>query len=257
MMGERAQAARTEADALRLGIDLGMTLIDTAEMYADGGAERVVAKAIAGQRHKVFLVSKVLPDHATRAGTVAACEASLRRLNTDHLDLYLLHWRGAVPLAHTLEGLEALRVAGKIRRWGVSNLDIADMGALAALPEGGRCATNQVLYNLTQRGIEYDLLPWCRARGLPVMAYSPLDQGRLCKHPALAPVAARHGVGAAQIALAWLLRQPGVIVIPKAARAEHVRQNRAAADIALTEQDLAALERAFPPPRRAQPLAML
>ncbi len=252
-MAEDARRRADEIAALRLGIDLGMTLIDTAEMYADGAAESLVGEAVAGRRDAVFLVSKVLPQNASRAGTVAACERSLRRLGTDRIDLYLLHWRGGVPLPETLEGFDALRRAGKIRHWGISNFDLADLGELAGPPP----AANQVLYNLSRRGIEFDLLPWCRRRGVPVMAYSPVEQGRLLRHPALGAVAGRHGATPAQVALAWVLRQDGVIAIPKAGTAAHVRENRAALDLRLDAGDMAALDRAFPPPRGPQPLAML
>ncbi len=257
MMGENRRSRREEAEALRLGIDLGMTLIDTAEMYADGGAEEVVAEAIAGRRDEVFLVSKVLPGNASRRGTIAACERSLRRLRTDRIDLYLLHWRGRHPLSETLEAFEELQRAGKIRYWGVSNFDTDDMEELAALPGGAGAATDQVLYNLSRRGIEYDLLPWCRSRRIPIMAYSPIEQGRILRNPALQRVAARHGATAAQVALAWLLRQGDVMVIPKAGRPAHVRENRAALDLSLTPEDLAELDQAFPPPTRKVPLEML
>jgi len=256
-MGERPHARREEAAALRLGLDLGMTLIDTAEMYADGGAEEVVAEAIAGRRDEVFLVSKVLPYNASRKGTIAACERSLRRLRTDRIDLYLLHWRGRVPLAETLEAFLQLQRDGKIRHWGVSNFDTADMEELARLGGGEQVAANQVLYNLTRRGIEYDLLPWCRQRRIPIMAYSPIEQGRMLRHPVLQRVAARHGATPAQGALAWLLRQGDILVIPKAARPEHVRENRAALALQLTAEDLAELDRAFPAPTRKVPLEML
>ena len=252
-MGEDRAARAQEVAALRLGIDLGMTLIDTAEMYGDGASEEVVADAIAGQRDRVFLVSKVYPHNATRAGVPAACERSLRRLRTDCLDLYLLHWRGSVPVAETIAAFEALRAAGKIRRWGVSNFDAADM---AALPPG--CAANQVLYNPGARGIEFDLLPWSQAHGVPVMAYSPVGQGgRMLRSPALRVVAERHGATPAQVAIAWTLRQPGVVSIPKAADAGHVRENAAAAGLQLVPADLAEIDAAFPPPRRKQPLEML
>ncbi|MBW8269128.1 aldo/keto reductase [Caldovatus aquaticus] len=257
-MGERRADRRAEADALRLGLDLGLTLIDTAEMYGEGGAEEVVGEAIAGRpRESVFLVSKVYPHNATRRAMPAACERSLRRLRVETLDLYLLHWRGAAPLAETVAAFEALKRQGKIRRWGVSNLDVADLEELGAAL--ARCATDQVLYNLSARGIEFDLLPFCRARGMPVMAYSPLGQGgRMLRDRALAAVAARHGATPAQIALAWALRAPGgVIAIPKAADPAHVRENAAAAAIVLTPQDLAELDAAFPPPKRKRPLAML
>ncbi|MCK8785389.1 aldo/keto reductase [Roseomonas sp. NAR14] len=259
-MGERRDAAAREAEALRLGLDLGMTLIDTAEMYAEGGAETVVGEAIAGRRDEVFLVSKVYPHNASRRGVAAACERSLKRLRTDRIDLYLLHWRGGVPLAETVAGFEALRAAGKIRRWGVSNLDVDDLEELGAAAPGasGDCATDQVLYNLEHRGPEFDLLPWCRARGMPVMAYSPVGQGgALLRHPALAAVAKRHGVTPAQAALAWAVRGDGVVAIPKASDPAHVRQNAAAAGIVLPAEDLAALDAAFPPPKRKRALAML
>ena len=257
-MGERGADRTAEAAALRLGLDLGLTLIDTAEMYADGGSEEVVAQAIAGRRDDVFLVSKVTPQNASRRGASLACERSLKRLGTDRIDLYLLHWRGAVPLAETIAAFEALRAEGKILHWGVSNLDTDEMDELLAAPNGSNCATNQVLYNPEYRGIEFDLLPWCAARKMPVMAYSPIGQGgTLLRHATLRAIAARHGAQPAQIALAWALRHPNVIVIPKAATPEHVRANAAAADIVLTAQDLAEIDKAFPPPRRKQPLAML
>ncbi|MCL4710284.1 MAG: aldo/keto reductase [Pseudorhodoplanes sp.] len=256
-MGERSAHAADEAAALRLGLDLGMTLIDTAEMYADGGAEEVVADAIAGRRDDVFLVGKVLPENASRRGTIAACERSLRRLGTDHIDLYLLHWSGSHPFADTVAAFRQLQKDGKIRHWGVSNLDIDEMEEIVALPEGGACATDQVLYNLTRRGIEFDLLPWCRKRRMPVMAYSPIEQGRMLGHPALKAVGARHDATPTQVALAWLLRQDGLIVIPKAADPRHVRENRAALSVALTPEDLSALDKAFPPPARKRPLEIL
>lgn len=257
-MGEDRRARAAEVAALKLGIELGMTLIDTAEMYGEGGAEEVVGEAIAGARDRVFIVSKVYPHNAGRRAVVAACERSLRRLGIETIDLYLLHWRGAVPLAETVEGFEALRHAGRIARWGVSNLDVADMEELWSLAGGAGCATNQVLYNLAERGIEFDLIPWCAQRNVPVMAYSPVGQGgRLLRHKALAEVAARHGVTAAQVALAWTLRQPGVIAIPKAADAKHVRENAAAAALRLTEEDHGTLDGAFPPPPRKRPLAIL
>jgi diketogulonate reductase-like aldo/keto reductase len=256
-MAEDAQRRKEEVAALRLGIDLGMTLIDTAEMYADGGAEVLVGEAIAGRRDELFLVSKVLPENATKSGTVTACEQSLRRLGTDRLDLYLLHWRGNIPLEETLDAFAALVDAGKIRYWGVSNFDVVDMIELWGITGGADVAADQVLYNLTRRGIEYDLLPWCRKRSIPIMAYSPIEQGRLLGHPALKRVAARHNAKSAQVALAWLLRQDGVVAIPKAANVVHVRENRGALALRLTAQDLAALDRAFPAPTEATPLAML
>jgi len=255
-MGERARDRRAEADALRLGLDLGMTLIDTAEMYGEGGAEEIVGEAIAGRpRGSVFLVSKVYPHNASRRGIAAACERSLKRMGVETIDLYLLHWRGSVPLGDTVEGFERMREAGKIRRWGVSNLDVEDLEELgAALAD---CAADQVLYNLEARGIEFDLLPFCRRRGMPVMAYSPVGQGGpMLRHRALAAVAARHGATPAQAAIAWTLRGPGVISIPKAVDPMHVRENAAARDLALTETDLAELDAAFPPPRRKRPLDM-
>ena len=254
---ENPQRRNDEIAALRLGLDLGMSLIDTAEMYADGAAETLVGEAIAGRRDEAFLVSKVLPENATRHGTITACERSLRRLRTDRIDLYLLHWRGTIPLDETLAGFTALREAGKIRYWGVSNFDASDMKELAALPGGAYVATNQVLYNLTRRGIEWDLLPLCQESRIPIMAYSPIEQGRLLGHPELRKVAARHHATPTQVALAWVLRQEGVIAIPRTARPEHVRENRAALDLRLSNQDLAELDRAFPPPRRKRPLEML
>ncbi|WP_458094125.1 aldo/keto reductase [Roseomonas sp. WA12] len=255
-MGERGADRRAEANALRLGLDLGLTLIDTAEMYADGGAEEVVRDAIAGRREEVFLVSKVYPQNASRTRMAKSCEASLRRMGVETIDLYLLHWRGGVPLAETVETFERLIEAGKIRRWGVSNLDVDDLEELgAALPD---CGTDQVLYNLEARGPEYDLLPFCADHRMPVMAYSPVGQGgRLLRNPALRAVAARHSTGPAAIALAFTLRREGVIAIPKAGDPAHLRENAAAQDIVLTEADLAELDAAFPPPRRKQALAML
>ena len=255
-MGEHGADRRAEADALRLGIDLGMTLLDTAEMYADGGSEEVVAEAIAGRRDKVFLVSKVYPQNASHARMAGALEASLRRLRTEALDLYLLHWRGAVPLADTVEAFERLRERGLIRRWGVSNLDVAELEALGdAIAD---CATDQVLYNLEARGVEFDLLPFAGGRGMPVMAYSPVGQGgALLRHPALRRVAARHGCSAARVALAWTLRYPGVIAIPKASDPVHVCDNAAALELALSAEDLRELDAAFPPPMGKQRLEML
>ena len=260
-MGEEPARRRAEIDALRLGLDLGMNLIDTAEMYGEGGAEAVIAEAIAGRRPEVFLVSKVYPHNAGRRGAVEACERSLRRLNTDYLDLYLLHWRGEVPLAETLEAFQELRRAGKILSYGVSNFDLSDMAEASTLAGGDGIATDQVLYNLKERGIEWDLLPWCRERAIPVMAYSPIehaprDQQGMLDHPRLQAIARRHQATPAQIALAWLLQQEGIVAIPKASRPEHVRQNRAALDLQLGKEDLAELDRAFPPPHRKIPLQM-
>jgi diketogulonate reductase-like aldo/keto reductase len=255
-MGEDRGARGREADALRLGLDLGMTLIDTAEMYAEGGAEEVVAEAIRGRRDDAFLVSKVYPHNASRRGAVAACERSLKRLGVEAIDLYLLHWRGAVPLAETVEAFEALRAAGKIRHWGVSNCDVDDLEELGPALAG--CATDQVLYSLEHRGVEFDLLPFCAARRMPVMAYSPIGQGgKLLRHRALREVAARHGATPAQAALAWTLRDPNVVSIPKASDPGHVRQNAAAREIVLAPEDLATLDAAFAPPRRKRGLAIL
>ncbi|MBZ9754745.1 aldo/keto reductase [Mesorhizobium sp. ESP6-5] len=256
-MGEDARRRAGEVNALKLGLDLGMTLIDTAEMYASGGAEEVVAEAIAGRREELFLVSKVLPSNASRTGVPAACEKSLKRLRTDRIDLYLLHWPGSVPLAETVDAFEALKKAGKIRHWGVSNFDTDEMEELTGLRSGGNVQTNQVLYNLSRRGPEFDLAPWSRQRGIPLMAYSPVEQGALARNARLEAIAARHNATAAQIALAWVVAQPGVIAIPKASSQEHVRQNVAALDIKLTADDLADLDRAFPPPTRKRGLEMI
>ena len=243
--------------ALRTGLDLGMTVIDTAEMYADGGAEELVAEAIVGRRDQVFLVTKVLPSHATRRGTVAACERSLQRLHTDRIDLYLLHWREQTPLEETLAGFDTLLRAGKIRYWGVSNFALDDMEELVQLPGGSKVVTNQVLYNVSRRGIEHDLLPWCRRQKIPIMAYSPIEEGRLIRRRALQTVAQRHHATPAQVALAWVLRQQGVIAVPKAGTLEHVRENRAAPDLRLAKPDLADLDRSFPPPTTPTPLEVI
>ncbi|HVQ11560.1 MAG TPA: aldo/keto reductase [Methyloceanibacter sp.] len=256
-MGEKPHLRDAEIAALKLGIDLGMTLIDTAEMYGDGEAERVVAEAVAGRRDEMFIVSKVLPQNASRAGTIAACERSLKRLNTDRIDLYLLHWRGNYKLKDTLAGFQALVKDGLIKAWGVSNFGAGDMDELAALPGGDAVATNQMPYSLARRGIETDPLPWCRARGIPIMAYSPVDQGRILADRTLASVAGRHGASPAQVALAFVLLHKDMIVIPKATSPTHVRENRAALDLELTKADLAELGKAFPPPRGASPLEML
>ncbi|HEV2502449.1 MAG TPA: aldo/keto reductase [Mesorhizobium sp.] len=260
-MGEDRRRAADEVAALRLGLDLGMSLIDTAEMYASGGAEEVVREAIADRRDEVYLVSKVLPSNASRQRTIAACEASLKRLGTDHIDLYLLHWRGGVPLAETVKAFEALQAAGKIGHWGVSNFDLDDMQELAGASGGDKkqdhVQTNQVLYNLDSRGIEFDLLPASQRENIPIMAYSPIGQGGFAGDDRLAAIAGRHGVSTTQVALAWVLRHKGVIAIPKAVTPEHVRANRAAADLALTEADLVEIDAAFPPPRRKVPLEMI
>jgi len=256
-MGENSRLRKEEVAALKLGLDLGLTLIDTAEMYGNGGAEEVVAEAVQGRRDECFIVSKVLPENSTKAGTIAACERSLKRLKTDRIDLYLLHWRGRPKLEETLAGFEALIASGAIRSWGVSNFDVDDMDELVALPGGAACGSNQVLYNLRRRGIEAGLLPWCREHRIPIMAYSPIEQGRLLRDRALTAVAIRHRATPAQIALAWVLRQKDMMVIPKATMLEHVRENRAALDIKLTEQDLGELNRAFPPPKGRRPLELL
>lgn len=255
-MGEDARLRQQEIAALRAGVELGMTLIDTAEMYGDGATETLLGEALAGLREQIFLVSKVYPQNAGRGRIERACEASLQRLKTDHLDLYLLHWRGSVPLAETVEGMEALIRAGKIRRWGVSNLDHGDMDQLFRAG-GEHCATNQILYNVTERGAEFDLLPHLTQRQIPAMAYSPVGQGRLPKSPALSAVVKRHGATPFQVALAWVLRDPMVIAIPKAGDAAHVDENRRALDLVLTAEDLAAIGADFPPPTRKARLAML
>jgi diketogulonate reductase-like aldo/keto reductase len=255
-MGETDRTRQAEIDALSLGLDLGMTLIDTAEMYGEGGAETIVGKAISGRRDQVFLVSKVYPHNATRQGVIQACDRSLKRLGTDRLDLYLLHWRGSVPLSETFEAFHTLRQAGKILDFGVSNFDRADMEEAHKFDQG-LTATNQVLYNLSHRGVEWDLLPWCRKNHIPIMAYSPIKQGRLLKDSTLKTIADRHNVSPAQIAIAWLLQPRDVIVIPKSSHPDRIRENYAALEIVLTQADLDELNQAFPPPRTAKPLEML
>lgn len=255
-MGENASRRAEEIAAVRAGIDLGLTLIETAEMYGDGATESLLGEALQGVRDRVFLVSKVYPQNADRGRIERACEASLRRLKTDTLDLYLLHWRGAVPLAETVEGLEALVGAGKIRRWGVSNFDKSDMEELMTVG-GDACATNQVLYNVTERGVEFDLLPFLKDRGIPTMAYSPIGQGELPTSAALDAISERFGVTPFEVALAWVLREPGVISIPKAGSRAHVAANRRALDLHLTAEDLAKIDEDFAPPRRKTRLAML
>lgn len=256
-VGERADERSREVAALKLGLSLGLTLIDTAEMYGEGKAEEIVADAIDTERRRTFVVSKVYPHNASRRGTVAACARSLRRLRTDYLDAYLLHWRGDIPLAQTVAAFEELRAAGRIRAWGVSNFDTSDMEKLLALPGGEHCAVNQVLYHLACRGIEHDLLPLCRASGIAVMAYSPLGQGHLLRHRGLNALAQRIGEAPAQIALAWLLAQPGVATIPKASDPAHVREVRAAAELHLTSAVRTELDRMFPAPTGPTPLGML
>lgn len=253
-MGENPAQLKEEVAALRLGIDLGMTLIDTAEMYAEGEAERVVGEAIAGRRDSVYVVTKVYPHNSSRKGLPAACDRSLQRLGTDYIDLYLLHWPGQYPLDETAEAFERLREAGKIGRWGVSNFDVSDMLEL----NNPACATNQVLYNIEQRGVEFDLLPWTQTNLMPLMAYCPVAQGgRLLKHPVLRDIAARHHATPAQVCLAWVLRNPGVIAIPKAVDPEHLRLNAGAAQLVLTDEDLTAIEETWPAPLRKQHLAMV
>ncbi|MGJ7040035.1 diketogulonate reductase-like aldo/keto reductase [Shinella sp. BE166] len=256
-MGESGSSLAEEAASLRAGLDLGMTLIDTAEMYADGGAETVVGEAIRGRRDGVFVVSKVLPYNASRTGTIAACEASLKRLGTDHIELYLLHWRGNHPLAETVDAFEALKAQGKIGAWGVSNFDQDDMVELLDVAEPARPLANQVLYNLARRGIEYDLLRWSQVQGVPIMAYSPLDEGRLVGHPVLEEIGGIHHASSAQVALAFLLTKPGVIAIPKSGSPERVSENFRASEIRLTSEDLRLLDEAFPPPTRKRPLEMI
>jgi diketogulonate reductase-like aldo/keto reductase len=258
-MGESKSAHKDEVEAVRLGIELGMTLIDTAEMYGDGGAEEVVGEAIAGQRERVFVVTKVYPYNTSRTKMPEACERSLKRLRIDVIDLYLVHWRQkSPPLAETVDAFEKLGSAGKIKRWGVSNFDAGDMKELFAIAKGPNCAADQVLYNLEHRGVEVDLMPWCRKNNVPIMAYSPLGHGRgFVTDPTLQKVAQRHGATAAQIALVWLLRQPNTIVIPKASSLTHVRENARSIDIELNKVDLEEIEHRFPPPRSKQPLAIL
>jgi len=256
MMGERRERRSDEIAALRAGVECGMTLIDTAEMYGDGASETLIGEALGDLRDRLFLVSKAYPQNASRNRLASACEASLKRLGTDRIDLYLLHWRGSVPLAETVEAMEALKTEGKVRNWGVSNLDTGDMEELVAA--GGRaCATDQILYNLTRRGAEHDLLPWLSDNGIPSMAYSPVEQGRLLADRTLATIASNIGAMPAQVALAWAMRHDGVIAIPKAGSVDHVRENRAAADLILSDADLATLDAAFPRPRTRRPLEML
>jgi diketogulonate reductase-like aldo/keto reductase len=256
MMGEDGSRRAQEIAALRAGLDLGMTLIDTAEMYGEGASEELVGEAIAGRRDEVFLVSKAYPQNASADRLPRSCDASLRRLGTDRIDLYLLHWRGRVPLAETVEAMERLRDVGKIRHWGVSNLDVDDMAELVAAGGAG-CVTDQILYNPTRRGPELDLLPWLADHHMAAMAYSPVEQGRLVDHPALIRLARQLDASPAQVALAWCLRQDGLIAIPKASSIDHVRDNRAAADLALDAETLATIDRLFPAPRSPTALEML
>ena len=256
-MAEAPERRTDELAALQAGLDLGLTLIDTAEMYADGAAETLVGEVITGRRDDVFLVSKVLPANATARGTIAACERSLRRLGTDHLDLYLLHWRGEVPLVETLAAFVTLTIAGKIRSWGVSNFDVDDLAELGRIAGAASIQTNQVLYNLTRRGIEFDMLRQTRARRIPIMAYSPIEQGRLLDHPVLARIADRHDATSAQIALAWVLQQDNVLAVAKAGSVSHVKENHGALSIRLTPADLTELDVAFAPPSKRSPLETL
>lgn len=256
-MGENAARAEDEISSLKAGLDLGMTLIDTAEMYGDGGSEEIVGKAIEGRHDEVFLVSKVYPHNASRKGTIEACERSLKRMKTDRIDLYLLHWRGEHRLAETVAAFESLKATGKIGAWGVSNFDVDDMEELLAVPDGGKVAANQVLYNLVRRGIEYDVLPWCQERNIPIMAYSPIEQGRLLHHPDLIHIAKTYQATPAQVALAFLLERDGVIAIPKSSNPQRVEENRDAVSLDISDEDWATLDAAFPPPSRKKPLEML
>lgn len=256
-MGEDASARAEEIRALQTGVDLGLALIDTAEVYGNGRAEELVGEAIAGRRDDVFIVSKVLPSNASRKGTVEACERSLKRLKTDVIDMYLLHWQGAYPFMETIAGMMNLLEAGKIRHWGVSNMDVAEMDDIFSFAEGRSCAVNQILYNLSRRGVEYDLLPWCTGERLAVMAYSPVEQGRILENQTLCAIAERHNATPARIALAWVLENPRLMAIPKAGKAEHVRENSKCLEIVFTPEDLRELDAAFPPPKRKEPLEML
>jgi len=256
-IGDHRHTRAGEIATLQMGLDMGLRLIDTAEMYGEGLSESLIGEALAGRRDEAFLVSKVYPHNASRKGTVAACERSLRRLGTDRLDLYLLHWRGDAPFEETIEAFQALQQAGKIRHFGVSNLDLADMEELWDVPGGDAVAVNQLLYNLSRRGIEFDLLPWLRARNVPVMAYSPIEQARLLRNPGLQRFAEDHGMTPAQAALAWLLTFDDIIAIPKTGQRERLRENIGALDFTLDPAQLAELDKLFPPPRHAQPLAML
>jgi diketogulonate reductase-like aldo/keto reductase len=256
-MGDTRATRAEEIATLRLGLDLGLTLIDTAEMYGDGKSEELIGEAIAGRRDEVFLVSKVYPHNASRKGAVAACERSLKRLGTDRIDLYLLHWRGSVPFAETIEAFAALQKAGKIRHWGVSNLDLDDMQELYSAPGGVSVATNQLLYNLTRRGIEWDLLPWLREKRVPVMAYSPIEQAKLVRSPGLAGFAKTHGMTPAQAALAWLLAKDDIIAIPKTGNRERLKENFGSLELTLSKDQLAELDRLFPPPKGPSQLEML
>ena len=263
-MGEDGARRAREVAAVRSALEIGWRVIDTAEMYGEGGAEEVVGAALGDAlrsgtlaRDEVFVVSKVYPHNATARGTVAACERSLARLGLDHLDGYLLHWRGSVPLQETVDAFETLRSRGRIRHWGVSNFDVADMEELMRVPGGALCATNQIYYSLSARGPAFDLVPWLQQHGMVTMAYSPIDQGSLARNPALRALAKKRGATPAQMALAWLVAQPGVMAIPKAVSQAHLHENLAALSLALTDADRAELDAAFPPPKRKVPLAMI
>lgn len=256
-MGDKRGTRAEEISTLQLGLDLGLKLIDTAEMYGEGKSEELIGDAIADRRDQAFLVSKVYPHNASRKGTIAACERSLARMRTECIDLYLLHWRGNIPLSETLEGFMALQKTGKIRYYGVSNLGLDDMRELTALPGGNAVATDQVLYNLTRRGIEWDLAPWLREKRIPVMAYSPIEQSRLLRNPKLVDFTRRHGMTTAQAALAWLMAKSDIIAIPKTGRRERMKENVGALDVELSAEQLAELDRLFPPPKKPVPLEML
>ncbi|MEJ8311428.1 aldo/keto reductase [Agrobacterium larrymoorei] len=256
-MGESKAYEAQEVASIRMAVELGMTVVDTAEMYADGRSEEVVGKAVADRRDDVFLVSKVYPFNASSSGTIEACERSLTRLGVDHLDLYLLHWRGSHPLKETVAAFEKLKQAGKIRDWGVSNFDTEDMEELFEVDDGRNCAVNQVLYNLSRRGVEYDLLPWCQKKGVPLMAYSPIEQGRILNNRELIRIAKAYQATPAQVALAFLLERDGVLAIPKSAKPERVEENRGATDLDISDEDWTILDAAFPPPTRKTSLAML
>jgi diketogulonate reductase-like aldo/keto reductase len=253
-LGEDPTSRAEELATLRLGLDLGLTLVDTAEIYGEGSTEELVGEAIQGRRDEVFLVSKAPPARVTSHSVKEACDGSLKRLRTDRLDLYLLHWRAAAPLEDWVRACETLLEAGKIRHWGVSNFDVVDLAAVVEVAGGEGVEADQVLYNLAHREIEFELLPWCRDWGLPVMAYSPIDRGALVANDIVVQIAEKHRVATAQVALAWVLRHEDVCAIPKASIAEHVRENRGALDVQLDRDDLKALDEAFPPPTRPAPL---
>ncbi|MCM2438138.1 aldo/keto reductase [Agrobacterium vitis] len=257
MMGENTAAEKDEIAAVNHALDLGMTVIDTAEKYGDGSTEQIIGRALKTRRNETYLVSKVAPWNASREGTISACEGSLKRLGTDCLDLYLLHWRGEHPLADTVDAFETLKRQGKIKAWGVSNFDVDDMEELFAVENGANCQANQILYNLSRRGVEYDLVPWCQEHGLAIMAYSPIEQGRLLRHPELIHVAKANQATPAQVALAFLLERDNVLPIPKTTATTRIEENRGSVDLELTDEDLARLDAAFPPTQRKQPLEML